>query len=229
MAQLAFRAPTPSTLRSDQADTYLPLHRIWCVGRNYAEHVAEMGADLRDPPFFFAKPTAALVHDGAHIPYPPATENLHYEAELAVVLHRGVTNNPADQALSHIWGCAAANDLTRRDLQADAKSKGHPWDMAKGFDKSAVIGTVQKGLGPNNLARGRITCHVNGEFRQDGDLSQMIWPVADIIAHLSGLVTLQPGDVILTGTPAGVGPLNPGDTCEVTIEGIGSTRVTIAR
>lgn len=199
-----------------------PVRRIFCVGRNYADHVAEMGGDTRDPPFFFTKPADAIVLSGAVIPYPPATQDFHYEAELVVAIGLGGTD--ITDAAPHVWGFAAGNDLTRRDLQAAAKGLRRPWDMAKGFDQSAVIGTIR----PGPLADGRITLKVDGETRQDSLLSAMIWSVPEIICALSRQVTLAPGDLIYTGTPAGVGPLSPGQTCVVEIEGLSPASVTVA-
>ncbi|EEW26964.1 fumarylacetoacetate hydrolase family protein [Rhodobacter ferrooxidans] len=202
-----------------------PVRRIFCVGRNYAEHTREMGHDPdAEPPFFFTKPNDALVPDGATIAYPPATADLHHEAELVVAIGQGGSNIPEDQALAHVWGYAPGNDLTRRDLQAAAKAARRPWDMAKGFDASAVVGALHPAVG---AISGRITCHVDGELRQAADLAEMIWPVPAIIAFLSRLVALQPGDLIFTGTPAGVGPIAPGQTCVVEIDGLGQARVTV--
>lgn len=225
MAILALNAPRPPLLRVDEPDTYAGLHRIFCVGRNYAEHAREMGHDPNaEPPFFFMKPASALVQSGASIPYPPATENLHHEAELAVLIGREGADISAETALSHVFGYAAANDLTRRDLQAEAKEKRRPWDMAKGFDNSAVIGPLHR---TQEMPDATIRCRVDGKTRQEARLSDMIWPVADIIAHLSRLVTLQPGDLILTGTPAGVGPIERGQTCIVEIDGLEPATITL--
>lgn len=203
------------------------VRRIFCVGRNYAEHAREMGNDPdRDPPFFFTKPADALVPSGAKIPYPPQTADLHHEAELVAAIGIGGADIPQDQALSHVWGYAAGNDLTRRDLQAEAKALRRPWDMAKGFDRSAVAGALRPAaLG--HLNSGKIACLVDGAMRQSADLSDMIWPLPAIIAHLSRLVTLAPGDLIFTGTPAGVGPIARGQTCTVRIDGLEPAVVTV--
>lgn len=202
-----------------------PVRRIFCVGRNYADHALEMGGDPdREPPFFFTKPADALVDSGATIPYPPATADLHHEAELVVALGRGGAFLSETDAAALIWGHAAGNDLTRRDLQAQAKAARRPWDMAKAFDESAVIGALRPGP-PDPGAR--LTCMVNGQIRQETALSAMIWNVPGLIAHLSRLVRLAPGDLIYTGTPAGVGPLVPGDTCTVAITGLAEATVTI--
>lgn len=187
-----------------------PLRRVYCVGRNYAAHVREMGNDLRDPPFFFDKPADAVVESGAELQYPQATSDLHHEVELVVAIGRGGAGIAAEDALSHLWGACVGVDLTRRDLQAEAKAKGRPWDMAKGFDHSAPMAALIPIAELAALDAGRIWLSVDGEMRQDADLSEMIWPVADCVAHLSSLVELAPGDVIMTGTPAGVGPLVPG-------------------
>ena len=212
----------------DSADRF-PVRRIFCVGRNYADHAREMGHDPdREPPFFFTKPADAVLTDGADLPYPPATSDLHHEAELVVALGAGGADIAPGDATALIWGYAAGNDFTRRDLQAQAKKAGRPWDMAKGFDLSAACGPLHRADLAGPMDRGRMQLLVNGDIRQDTDLSQMIWPVADIISHLSGLVRLAPGDVIFTGTPAGVGAVLRGDVVEVRIEGLSalSTRIT---
>lgn len=208
--------PVPPSIPVEGGGALTP-HRIFCVGQNYADHAREMGVDPdKQEPVFFMKPASAAVLSG-EIPFPPATENLHYEAELAVILGRGGAFVTPDAAEEMIFGYAAANDLTRRDLQAEAKANGRPWDMAKGFDRSAVFGEIRRAAPPNEAA---ITCTVNGEMRQKSQLGKMIWSVPQIIARLSRLVELQPCDIILTGTPEGVGPLRPGDECSVEIEGL---------
>lgn len=221
-------APPVPSVPVDGTDARFPVNRVFCVGRNYAEHAREMGNDPdREPPFFFDKPAAALTMDGADVPYPPATGDLHYEGELVVAIAKGGRDIPVDTAMDHVWGYAAGNDLTRRDMQWDAKALKRPWDMAKGFDHSAVVGTLKPVAAVGDLNALRLTTRVNGEVRQDAGLNTMIWPVPDVIAYLSGLVELQPGDLIMTGTPAGVGPLSRGDTCEVRIEGIGAVAIRI--
>lgn len=196
-----------------------PLRRIFCVGRNYAEHAREMGHDPNaEPPFFFTKPADAVVDSGATIAYPTATADFHHEAELVVALGAGGANVTTAQAQGLIWGYGAGNDLTRRDLQAAAKAARRPWDMSKGFDNSAVVGALRPASA--GLPTGRIRCRVDGKLRQDADLSEMIWSVPDIIAYLSGLVALAPGDLIFTGTPAGVGPIARGQACTVDIDGL---------
>lgn len=205
-----------------------PVRRVFCIGRNYADHAREMGHDPnREPPFFFMKPADALVIGGAPTPYPSATSDLHHEIELVVALGQGGSNIPATEALSHVWGYAVGLDLTRRDLQDVAKKAGRPWDMAKGFDASAPIGDLVPAAGIDPT-RGRIALTVNGTTRQEGDLAQMIWPVADAIAYLSTLVALAPGDLIFTSTPAGVGAVVTGDVLEGSVQVIGTVRTTIA-
>ncbi len=206
----------------------LPVRRIFCVGRNYAEHAREMGHDDREPPFFFTKPADALVEDGATIPYPPGTENLHYEAELVVAIGTGGRDIAEADALEHVYGYACGNDLTCRDLQTAAKKAGRPWDMAKGFDRSAVVGPIHKVADIGHLDQGVIQLTRNGEVMQSGDLADMIWSVPEVIAYLSGLIEFAPGDLIMTGTPAGVGALSPGDTAVVSISGLPDLSVSIA-
>jgi fumarylpyruvate hydrolase len=220
-------APAPAHLEVAGMVARFPLRRIFCVGRNYAEHAREMGHDPNaEPPFFFTKPADAVVQSGTTIPYPPATEDLHYEAELVVAIGVGGANIAPEAALSHVWGYAAGNDLTRRDLQAAAKAARRPWDMAKGFDNSAVIGPLHRAQ-DGAVPLGRIRCLIDGALRQDADLAEMIWPVDGIIASLSGLVTLAPGDLIMTGTPSGVGPIKPGETCVIEIDGLSPASVTV--
>lgn len=225
---LAVTAPPRSTLTTTGGET-AEVHRILCVGKNYADHVAEMGGDPKaDPPLFFDKPPSCVVASGATIPYPPATSDLHFEAELVLVIGTGGADITENDALSHIYGYAVGNDLTRRDLQGLAKGSGTPWCMAKGFDNSAVIGDVSPVSEIGHLTEGAIICHVDGDLKQNGDLSQMIWSVPEIIAALSRMVTLQPGDIIMTGTPAGVGPLERGQTCVCEIDGLSPATVHIA-
>lgn len=202
-------------------DETFPVHRIYCVGQNYAKHSREMGGDPdREPPFFFSKPADAIVQNGGDVPYPSATVNLHHEIELVVALGKGGLNVPVEEAADLIFGYAVGNDLTRRDLQADARHAGRPWDTAKGFDHSAPITAIHPKTDVGALTRGAIWLKVNDSLHQEGDLSELIWSVPEIIAQLSTLFTLQPGDLIFTGTPAGVGPLRPGDRVEGGVEGI---------
>lgn len=202
-----------------------PVRRIYCVGRNYADHAREMGADpTREAPFFFSKPRDALAA-GGNIPYPPATADLHYEVELVLALGSGGFNLTPDAAAACIWGTAVGIDLTRRDLQAQAKAKGRPWDTAKGFDASAPIGLIRPGPAP---AKGTITLSVNGQIRQSGDVADMIWSSAEILSHLSALFDLAAGDLVFTGTPAGVGPVSIGDTLDARAGDLPGLQVTIA-
>jgi len=205
-----------------------PVRRIFCVGRNYAAHAREMGGDPnREPPFFFTKPADAVI-SADNVPYPSATENLHHEMELVVAIGTGGSSIDASVALDHVYGYAAGVDLTRRDLQDEAKSLRRPWDMGKGFDASAPIGPIAAVTRIGHPSSGRIVLSVNDEVRQSGDLADMIWPVADVIAFLSRLVALQPGDLIYTGTPEGVGPVCRGEKVIGTIEGVGELAFTLA-
>ena len=205
-----------------------PVRRIYCVGRNYAAHAREMGYDPdREPPFFFTKPADALVPDGARIPYPLATRDLHHEIELVVALGKGGAEISAAQALDCIFGYAVGIDLTRRDLQGEAKKLARPWDVGKAFDQSAPCSALVPARAIGHPAKGRIRLTVNGSTRQDGDLAQMIWTTPEIIAHLSRFFLLAPGDVILTGTPAGVGPVARGDRLEARIAGLAPLSVRV--
>ena len=211
-------------------DAVFPVRRVYCVGRNYADHAAEMGADTREPPFFFSKPADALVPGGVatvDVLYPPQTAKLQHEVELVVAIGRGGANIPVAEALDCVFGYTVGFDLTRRDLQGAAKDKGHPWDMGKGFDQGGPVGALRPAAEIGHPEKGAIWLKVNGEFRQQGDLAQMTWKVAEVIANLSTFVRLAPGDLIFTGTPAGVGPLTRGDTCKVEIDGLQSATVTI--
>ncbi|TWA68623.1 fumarylpyruvate hydrolase [Azospirillum baldaniorum] len=206
-----------------------PVRRIYCVGRNYAAHAREMGADPdREPPFFFMKPADAIVADGTAILYPPRTANLHHEIELVVAIGTGGRDIPVERALDHVYGYGVGLDMTRRDLQNAAKKEGKPWDMGKGFDQSAPCGTLRCAADIGHPDKGSVTLSVNGELRQKGDLADLIWSVSETISYLSGLVELQPGDLIYTGTPEGVGPVVAGDRLEGAVEGVGSIAVIIA-
>jgi fumarylpyruvate hydrolase len=197
------------------------VRRIYCIGRNYADHVREMGGDpSRESPIFFSKPADAIAGMGGVVAYPPGTTDLHHEVELVVAIHRGGANIPASDALNHVWGYAVGNDLTRRDLQAQARTSGQPWDMSKGFDDSAQIGALTSASEFGELATQAIWLKVNGQTRQQSTLDKMIWSVPEIIAALSQLVTLQVGDLIFTGTPEGVSALTPGDEVTAGIEGL---------
>lgn len=210
------------------SDARFPVRRIYCVGRNYAAHAREMGSDPdREPPFFFSKPAGAIVPNHATVPVPPRTKNFHHEIELVVAIGKTGRDIPVERALEHIYGYAVGNDLTRRDLQSEARSKGQPWDTSKGFDHSAPIAAISPVTGGKHIARGRIWLAVNGEIRQDADVSEMIWSAPEIIAELSTLFELAPGDLIFTGTPAGVGPLQSGDRIEGGIDGLETLVTTI--
>ena len=198
-----------------------PVHRVYCVGQNYRAHAREMGGSGREPPFFFAKPADAVT-EARCVPYPPMTENLHHEVELVVALAAGGVNIDPATALDRVFGYAVGVDLTRRDLQAAAKNAGRPWTTAKGFDQSAPISPLRRVGGNDHPAAAAISLSVNGELRQQGSTADMTWSVAEIIAELSKYFELQPGDLIFTGTPPGVGPLAPGDVVECAIEGVGT-------
>lgn len=221
--------PVPqSELAVADSDVRIAVRRIFCVGRNYAAHAREMGRDPdREPPFFFYKPVDAIVSNRATVPYPPQTQNLQFEGELACVIGKDGANIPQSNALDYVWGYAIANDLTRRDIQSAAKELGRPWDMGKGFDHSVPISEVHSVEKLGHLTHGRITTTVNGTVRQSADIQDMIWSVPETVSILSHTVKLRAGDVILTGTPAGVGTLTIGDTCVVSIEGLGNLTTEI--
>jgi len=221
-------APAQTSVEVAGSSERFPVHRIYCVGRNYAAHAREMGMDPeREPPFFFSKPADAIVPNGAPVPYPPRTGNLHHEIELVVAIGAGGRDIPLADALAHVFGYAVGNDLTRRDLQFAAREKGQPWDVSKGFDRSAPVTAIRRAAEVGHLERGRIWIEVNGERRQQADLSEMIWSVPEIVAELSTLFDLAPGDLIFTGTPAGVGPVQRGDSLVGGIDGLETLRTTI--
>ncbi|MDR3468522.1 MAG: fumarylacetoacetate hydrolase family protein [Xanthobacteraceae bacterium] len=205
-----------------------PVRRIFCVGRNYAAHAREMGKDPdREPPFFFTKPADAVVYSGATIAYPPETRNFHYEIELIVAIGREGFEIRREDALAHVFGYGVGIDLTRRDLQFEARDKGRPWDWGKAFDQSAPIAPLHRVTDGVHPARGRIWLAVNGAVKQDADLAELIWPVPDIIAIASRSMVLKPGDLIMTGTPAGVGAIVAGDKVTGGIDGLGTIEITI--
>jgi fumarylpyruvate hydrolase len=219
--------PQPS-VEVDGTDERFPVHRIYCVGRNYAKHAREMGMDPdREPPFFFAKPADAIVANGTPVPYPPRTSNLHHEIELVVAIGASGRDIPLDRALAHVYGYAVGLDLTRRDLQFAARDQGRPWDVSKGFDRSAPVSAIRPVAGMGHLGAGAIWLEVNGETRQRANLSEMIWNVAEIVAELSTYFELRPGDLVFTGTPEGVGPLARGDSLVGGIDGLETLRITI--
>ncbi len=227
---LVLTAPAPVLVPVTDGRSF-PVHRIYCVGRNYVEHAVEMGHTGREPPFFFLKPAdAALpVPQGqtGEMAYPSLTHDLHHEIELVVAIGRGGRDITAADAAAHIWGYAIGLDMTRRDLQADMKKQGRPWCTGKAFEQSAPIGPIHPIAATGRIVLGEISLSVNGQARQKGDLSQLIWSVDEIIAHLSAAWTLQPGDLIYTGTPAGVGAVQRGDVMEGRIAGLGSLRVAV--
>jgi fumarylpyruvate hydrolase len=226
MTDFAFPPSAVPSVQIADSGRRFPVHRIYCVGRNYADHIKEMGSDAREPPVFFTKPADAVMDNDAVIPYPPRTSNLHYEIELVIAIGRGGKSISKEKALDHVFGYAVGNDLTRRDLQNAAKQKGAPWDTGKAFDHSAPLAPIRPAA-RGHLSKGRIWLSVNGQVRQDADLAEMIWNVPEIIAELSTLFELQPGDLVFTGTPAGVGPLKPGDRVEGGIEGLEGLRHSI--
>ncbi|MFT7722703.1 MAG: fumarylacetoacetate hydrolase family protein [Roseateles sp.] len=209
-------------------DARYAVRRIFCVGRNYADHAREMGSDpTREPPFYFTKPATALTPSGATVPYPAATRDYHHEMELVIALGAPVFKATPEAAAAAIWGYAPGLDMTRRDLQAEAKAAGRPWDTAKGFDQSAILGEIVRASEVGPLARGAITLAVNGVQKQRGDLADMIWSQAEIVSNLSQLYRLHPGDLIYTGTPAGVGAVAAGDVLTGRIEGLGEISLTV--
>ena len=220
MAEFAIAPPPVPVVPVEGEGGGFPVRRILCVGRNYAAHRREMGGDDRDPPFFFAKPADAIVPPGRDPAYPPKTANLHHEIELVVAIGGAGADVAVSDALKLVYGYAVGVDLTRRDLQNAAKDKGHPWDASKGFDDSAPISAIRKWTGP--APQGRIAISVNGAVKQDASLADMIWNVAEIVSEASKLWRLQPGDLIYTGTPEGVGPLVRGDVVQGEIESVGS-------
>ncbi|MDT6964603.1 fumarylacetoacetate hydrolase family protein [Cupriavidus sp. SZY C1] len=222
-------APQPSVAVAG-SQTRFPIRRVFCVGRNYAAHAREMGKDPdREPPFFFTKPADAVVAAEGTVPYPPLTENLHHEIELVVAIGKPGANVTPAQALDLVWGYGVGVDLTRRDLQDVAKKMSRPWDWSKSFDASGPCGPLQPVSAIGHPAQGAIWLKVNGEPRQQGDLNELIWAVADVIAYISEAMTLQPGDLIFTGTPAGVGALNPGDKVTGGVEGVGEIAFSIGQ
>jgi fumarylpyruvate hydrolase len=223
-------APLPAVPVVGSSQTF-PVHRIYCVGRNYADHAVEMGNSGREPPFFFSKPADAVlaVPQGktGELPYPPRTSDLHYEVELVVAVGRGGRNIPVKDVYRHIFGYAVGLDMTRRDLQTTAKKEGKPWDVSKGFDYSAPIAPLRQISQTGQMLAGKISLQVNGESRQSGDIASMIWAVAEVIAELSTLYELQPGDLIYTGTPAGVGAVEHGDIMSAQIDKLGELKLKV--
>jgi fumarylpyruvate hydrolase len=222
--------PPPPVLPVAESVKSFPVGRIYCVGRNYAEHAREMGHDpAREPPFFFMKPADAIVQNGATIPFPRMTRDLHHEIEMVVAIGRGGADIPVEKALDHIFGYGVGLDMTRRDLQGEAKKMGRPWEMGKAFDNSAPCTALKPVAMAGHPSKGAIWLKVNGKIVQKGDLSEMIWNVPEMISCLSRLITLRPGDLIMSGTPAGVGPVKPGDKLEGHVDGIGDLTVAYAK
>ena len=219
-----------SSLPVAGSDSRFPVGRIYCVGRNYADHAREMGHDPnREPPFFFMKPANSIVQNNTTLGFPVGTKEVHHEIELVVAIGKGGKNIPVEKALDHVWGYGVGLDMTRRDLQGEAKKMGRPWEMGKAFDESAPCTALRPATEIGHPVKGAIWVKVNGQIKQQGDLSQQIWNVQEQISHLSKLITLQPGDLIFTGTPAGVGPVNPGDKLEGHVDGVGDLVITYAR
>lgn len=227
MPQYAIETPSVVSLPIAGHDTLFPIRRIYCIGRNYAAHAIEMGHDPdREDPFFFQKNPNNVDSSGT-FPYPPHTSDVHHEAEMLVALKTGGTNIPVEKALHHVFGYGLALDMTRRDLQGIAKKAGRPWEIGKAFEHSAPCGPVHPVSEVGHPDQGRLELKVNGEVRQEGDLNQMIWKVPEMISYLSEYFQLAPGDVILSGTPSGVGPVSKGDEMELTIDGLGSLTVAV--
>jgi fumarylpyruvate hydrolase len=227
MAEYVIPPPPQAALPVAGTGKLFPIRRIWCVGRNYVEHIREMGQDERLPPFYFAKFADMIVPDGGTVPYPSLTKDMHHEVELVVALKSGGRNIPVAKANDCIFGYAVGIDLTRRDLQIASRDLKRPWEIGKSFDHSAPLGAVVPVEKTGYLTSGKITLKCNGKIRQDGDLNQLIWNAAEIIANLSTIVELAPGDIIMTGTPAGVAATIAGDTLECEIEKVGKLTVKI--
>ena len=227
--QYVIDPPPQPALAIAGTDKLFPVRRLWCVGRNYVEHIKEMGQDVREPPFFFAKPADAIVPDGGTVPYPSLTKDMHHEVELVVALKSGGRNIATDKALACIYGYGVGIDLTRRDLQIASRDIKRPWEIGKAFDHSAPCGTLTPAATIGHPSKGRIMLKVNGNVRQDGDLNQLIWNVPEIISKLSEMVALEAGDIIMTGTPSGVAATVAGDKIECEVEGVGKLTVTIGK
>lgn len=228
--KLALEAPGLHTLAITGRDERFPVNRVFCVGRNYAAHAREMGKDPdREPPFFFMKPANAVVDaaEPTRVPYPPKTQNFHHEIELVVAIGRGGSDIPIASALAHVYGYAVGLDMTRRDLQLEARDKGRPWEFGKSFAKSAPIGALSRAQDIGPLASAPITLTVNGQPRQSSDIAKLIWSVAECVAYLSEYETLEPGDIIMTGTPEGVNAVVAGDLMRGEIQGLGAIEVRV--
>ena len=228
-ARYVIPPPPQATIAVAGSDKTFPVRRIWCVGRNYVEHIREMGQDERLPPFYFAKPADTIVPDGGTVPYPSLTKDMHHEVELVVALKSGGRNIPVEKANDTIYGYAVGIDLTRRDLQIASRDLKRPWEIGKAFDHSAPCGQIVTAEKIGHPTKGYVRLKCNGKVRQNGDLNQLIWNVPEIIANLSEMVALEPGDIIMTGTPAGVAATVAGDKLECEIEGVGTLTVTIGQ
>src|SRR3954470_7745952 len=225
--QYVIAQPEQAAIAVEGSDKLFPVRRIWCVGRNYADHAREMGHDPdREPPFFFMKAANSVVPSGSTIAFPVGTKDVHHEIEMVVAIGKGGKNIPVEKALEHVWGYAVGLDMTRRDLQGEAKKMGRPWEMGKSFDESAPVSALRPASKIGHPAKGAIWLKVNGQTKQQGDLAMQIWSVPEQINYLSNLITLQPGDLIFSGTPAGVGPIKAGDKLEGHVDGVGDLAVT---
>ncbi|OJJ10794.1 5-carboxymethyl-2-hydroxymuconate isomerase [Alphaproteobacteria bacterium AO1-B] len=227
MPTFVFAPPAVTAVPVDGIGDLFPVRRVYCIGRNYAAHAVEMGHDPdKEPPFFFQKNPDNLNTSGS-FPYPPKSDDVHHEIELAVALKSGGRNIPVGEALDHVFGYAVSLDMTRRDLQGNAKKMGRPWEIGKAFEQSAPITPIVPVVDCGDLSEGRIQLTVNGDLRQEGDLNQMIWKVPEMISYLSEYFELAPGDVIQTGTPAGVGPVVRGDKLVGSVKGLPPLEVTV--
>jgi len=228
--QYVIPQPEQAAIAVEGSDKLFPVRRIWCVGRNYADHAREMGHDPdREPPFFFQKPSDAVMPNHSAIPYPPMTKDLQHEIELVVCIGKGGKNIPKDKALDHVYGYCVGLDMTRRDLQTDAKKLGRPWEPGKSFDQSAPVSAVVPASKCGHPFKGEIWVKVNGAVKQKGDLNQHIWQIDETIAFLSDYVAIEPGDIIMMGTPAGVGPVVAGDRVDGHVAGVGDISVTYVK
>ena len=225
--QYVIAPPAIAALPVKGSDQLFPVNRVFCIGRNYAAHAVEMGHDPdKEPPFFFFKSPGNLAV-GADFPYPSKTGDVHHEIEMIVALGKGGTNITVEGALDHVFGYGVGLDMTRRDLQGEAKKLGRPWEVGKSFEKSAPCGPLVPASEIGHPTEGAVTLDVNGERRQSGDLNQMIWKVPEMIAILSEYFELQPGDIIMTGTPSGVGAIEKGDTMVASVAGVGEITVKV--
>lgn len=227
--EMIFAPPTIPTIPVKGTELRFPVTRIFCVGRNYEAHAKEMGMTVdREAPFYFIKSASSIVESGATVPYPPGTSNYHHEMELVVAIGKPAFCVAVQDALQVVFGYACGLDMTRRDLQVEARSNGHPWDLGKNFENAAVISEIVTASDSGHIESGDISLSVNEEVRQAGDISDLIWSVPELVADLSKYYHLQPGDLLYTGTPAGVGPVEPGDCIAGSIDQVGVIRLTIA-